>query len=131
MPVSATALSDASLSTQMNVRMERAVKAQGDAVLERFGITPSQAVRGLWQYIALHDDVPEYMKEQRRRSEHERREEMRASAEGGRGLAIRLAIDKGLLSRDDCLVQAGPDDYAAMEDAMYEGMLDDYHTYCR
>lgn len=34
---------------QMNVRMDRQLKEAGDAVLAHIGMTPSQAVRELWQ----------------------------------------------------------------------------------
>ena len=131
MPNAPAVLSDASLSTQMNVRMERAVKAQGDAVLERFGVTPSQAVRGLWEYCAAHGDVPEYMKEQRRNADDGQRRRMRSLAEKGRGLAIRLAVERGLIDGGTISTDAGAVGYAAIEDAMYEAMLDDYHEYCR
>lgn len=38
--------------TQMNVRIDSVAKAQGDAVLARFGYTPSGFVRDVWRKIA-------------------------------------------------------------------------------
>ena len=39
-------------SVQMNVRMERSLKEEGDAALAEVGLTPSAAVRALWQKLA-------------------------------------------------------------------------------
>ncbi|MBQ9021765.1 MAG: translation repressor RelB [Eggerthellaceae bacterium] len=39
-------------SAQMNVRMERALLEAGNAALAEMGITPSQAVRALWEKLA-------------------------------------------------------------------------------
>lgn len=41
----------ASLS-QMNIRLDAQVKASGDAVLKRMGITPSELVRAVWAKVA-------------------------------------------------------------------------------
>lgn len=124
-------LSNSSLSTQMNTRMERALKCQGDAVLERHGISPSQAVRSLWSYMAGHNDIPEYMKEQRRAAQEDERARFRRLAEEGRGLAMRLAAEHGLI--DAHVPGQGFEDlpaYAQMEEDMYEEMLDAYHANC-
>ena len=132
MAISSSVLSDATLSTQMNTRIERALKMQGDAVLERLGISPSQAVRSLWSYLAHNDDIPEYMKAQRQTAEDEKHAEVRSLAEAGKGLAVRLAVEKGLLAFAAGDVQGiAPLDYDQMEDLMYEEMLDDYHANCR
>ena len=37
---------------QINVRLDRELKEAGDRELERMGITPSQAVRALWEKLA-------------------------------------------------------------------------------
>ena len=37
---------------QINVRLDRELKEAGDRELERMGITPSQAVRSLWEKLA-------------------------------------------------------------------------------
>lgn len=44
---------------QMNVRMNRQLKEAGDAVLSRMGMTPSQAVRSLWEYLVVQGKVPD------------------------------------------------------------------------
>ncbi len=43
---------------QMNVRMDRGLKDAGDAVLARLGMTPSQAVRALWEYLVINGRMP-------------------------------------------------------------------------
>lgn len=37
---------------QLNVRMEPSLKAAGDAVLDRMGVTPTQIVRALWMKLS-------------------------------------------------------------------------------
>lgn len=42
--------------TQMNTRIDMALREAGDAVLARLGYSPSAAVRGLWQFMVDHQD---------------------------------------------------------------------------
>lgn len=44
---------------QMNVRMDRQLKEAGDAVLSRMGMTPSQVVRSLWEYLVVQGKAPD------------------------------------------------------------------------
>lgn len=46
-------------SAQINIRMEPNLKAAGDAVLERLGMRPSDAVRALYEYLAREQCMPE------------------------------------------------------------------------
>ena len=43
---------------QMNVRIDRQLKEAGDAVLAHIGMTPSQAVRALWEYLVINERMP-------------------------------------------------------------------------
>ena len=43
-------------TTQLNVRMSSALKADGDAVLAASGMSPSRIVRSLWEAIAKNGD---------------------------------------------------------------------------
>lgn len=45
-------------SVQMNVRIDRQLKEAGDAVLAHLGMTPSQAVRALWEYLVVNGRMP-------------------------------------------------------------------------
>ena len=44
---------------QINIRMDPTLKTSGDAVLSRLGVTPSDAVRALYEYLASEQDLPE------------------------------------------------------------------------
>lgn len=44
---------------QMNVRIGDRLKRAGDDVLLQLGMTPSAAVRGLWEFLVAHQDEPE------------------------------------------------------------------------
>lgn len=45
-------------ATQMNIRMDAALKESGNAALARLGYTPSQAVRALWEVITVQGALP-------------------------------------------------------------------------
>lgn len=45
-------------AAQINVRLDADLKRNGDAALSRAGMTPSQAVRALWQLAASLADRP-------------------------------------------------------------------------
>ena len=131
MPPVSSVLTDKTLSTQMNIRIERAVKAQGDAVLERFGMNPSQAVRGLWHYCADNNDVPDFLKEQLRSASDDQRARIRTLAQDGRGLAVRLAIAEGLLPESTEELRPAVATGTDYEEELYGGKLEDYHAFCR
>ncbi len=44
---------------QMNVRIGDRLKRAGDDVLLQLGMTPSAAVRGLWEFLVAHQDEPD------------------------------------------------------------------------
>ena len=45
-------------TAQLNVRLDPALKASGDAAAGRCGWTPTQLVRSLWEYLAIHGEPP-------------------------------------------------------------------------
>lgn len=49
----------ASQQAQMNMRIDAALKAGGDAALAQAGYTPSAAVRALWEFAAAHAAAPQ------------------------------------------------------------------------
>lgn len=44
--------------TQMNTRIDDALKRQGDAVFAKIGLSPSEVVRSVWEYAARHAEAP-------------------------------------------------------------------------
>lgn len=49
-------------TVQMNVRIDEATKEAGDAAFARIGLTPSQAVRMVWEFAAQHVNDPEALR---------------------------------------------------------------------
>ncbi len=50
-------------TAQLNVRLEQSLKQSGDAVLARHGVSPSEAVRGLWHFMAANQQLPAILDE--------------------------------------------------------------------
>lgn len=61
----------ASEAVQMNTRISRSLKESGDAAFKRAGYSPSQAVRKLWEFAALHQHNPEAIRKALEFSESE------------------------------------------------------------
>lgn len=45
-------------AAQMNIRMDSALKASGNAVIAKLGYTPSQVVRALWEFATVQGTLP-------------------------------------------------------------------------
>lgn len=45
-------------AAQMNIRMDAALKASGNAVIAELGYTPSQIVRALWEFVTVQGTLP-------------------------------------------------------------------------
>lgn len=45
-------------TAQMNIRMDSALKASGNAVISELGYTPSQVVRALWEFATVQGTLP-------------------------------------------------------------------------
>ena len=48
---------------QINARIDASLKAAGDAALAKAGLTPTKAIRALWQRFAELEDRPEKIRE--------------------------------------------------------------------
>ena len=46
----------------MNVRIDEETKARGDEVFARWGLTPSQVVRAVWEYAEEKGEPPAFMR---------------------------------------------------------------------
>lgn len=75
---------------QMNIRISKALKQSGDAVLERNGYTPSSAVRALWLYLSEHGSLPSFMPKAKNATS---KDERAAEIESNTGMAIRMLED--------------------------------------
>ena len=74
-------------STQMNLRIDAQIKEQGDAALEQAGYSPTQAVRTIWEYAALHAHDPQAVRSLLQQAEAEG-----VSERNARRAAVRSAL---------------------------------------
>lgn len=59
----------------LNVRIEKSLKARGDAVLAREGASVSSAVRELYRYLDQFQELPLWMRDEEEKDVYERRRE--------------------------------------------------------
>ena len=78
-------------AVQMNTRLDAGLKARGDATLERFGKSATDAVRALWGYLATERTLPDFMLEGE--DALPQKEAVEVAAEGA-GLATRMAAER-------------------------------------
>ena len=100
---------------QMNTRIDDDLKLGGDAVLRRYGLTPSSAVRALWQYLVTTNSLPEFLLDER--PKHSAANDALERAEAGQGLALKLAHEAGMLGKLDAL------SYDELREVAFEEML--------
>lgn len=50
-------------TTQINVRIDRKLKDSGDAALSGAGLTPSEAIRALWELAVRLKETPEALRD--------------------------------------------------------------------
>lgn len=104
-------------ATQMNTRIDTALKSSGDAVLERYGFTTSQVVRALWEYMAKNQTVPDFMLSDGRGGEHELQAQAKSRAAESAGLAIAKAKNVGIFRELDDM------SYEDLREAAFEEQL--------
>lgn len=51
----------ASMPSQLNARIDGALKKNGDEVFARYGLSASEVVRAVWSYAAEHRKPPAFM----------------------------------------------------------------------
>ena len=78
-------------AVQMNTRIDASLKSRGDATLARHGKSASDAVRGLWRYLAEEGTLPEFLKE-----EGPGTSAPSVALEEGAGLVVRMAKQRGI-----------------------------------
>lgn len=115
-------------AVQMNTRIDRNVKARGDAVFARHGYTASQVVRMVWDYAGKHQDVPSFMKPSRDAHAQERQHKI-DKVRAGTGLAVDIA-------RSQCGYQGSAGNllegktWREVRDKAYDSMLDEMEERC-
>lgn len=85
---------------QMNVRIDDTLKKRGDRVFEAHGLTPSAVVRKIWQYAAETKELPEFLESDIILDPEAEREQRRALAESGAGMATKMIGVEPLLSAE-------------------------------
>ena len=107
-------------TVQLNTRIDPVLKARGDAVFAREGLTSSEVVRKVWEYAANNQQVPEWLLERR---DDEREARLQAIEEGA-GMIRRMAEEMSIHLSDE------PIDYKALRDEMYDEMLEEMRVNC-
>lgn len=51
-------------TAMLNVRLDKNLKAEGERVLAKQGMSATEAVRGLYRYLEENDEVPDFCKVQ-------------------------------------------------------------------
>lgn len=100
-------------TAQLNVRIDANLKAAGDAVLERFGVSAVQIVRSAWQYMADHQTLPDFAEGDNTASNAESADEVLSGA----GMAIRMAREAGLRAELEAL------SFGELRETAFEEML--------
>lgn len=101
-------------TVQLNTRIDPSLKARGDAVFARAGLTSSEVVRAVWEEAARTQRVPECVLPNKPAEELEQK---LAAIREGAGLARRMAEEMGIHLSDE------PIDYKALRDEMYDEMI--------
>lgn len=83
-------------AVQMNVRIDEETKARGDEVFARWGLTPSQVVRAVWEYAEEKGEPPAFMRPARDAADDAEVQRRLALVEEGANIWRNFFIDNGL-----------------------------------
>ena len=105
-------------TAQINARIEPELKASGDAALAAAGLSPTQAIRALWELAARNADDPRTIEstlfpehaQQQREATQARRAARMAAARRGAGLADTIMAAHGISLPADGLPELSPDE---------------------
>ena len=108
---------------QLNIRLDSAIKAQGEEQLRRIGLTPTEFMRALWEKVAQGGDALAHIDaiirpeaDRAARSAHERKLEAFAA---GQGLYAKALTQLGV---EGDIVLEELDDAEALLDEMEQRM---------
>lgn len=123
----------ATKAVQLNTRIDKELKRNGDAVFARHGLTPSEAVRALWEYAAKNQDLPPFMQNDAgsiARNSNPELERKLLLARDGAGLALRVAKEQcGYVGSDS--ITLSEQEWDSLIDRAYDDMLDEMEASCR
>ena len=103
-------------TAQLNVRIDEQVKRAGDAVLERYGISATQAIRTIWQHMADHQRLPDAFSAMQS-GENAIDDERKTAIDAGAGMALRMAKEAGIRAEFESMT------YEQIRTTAYEEML--------
>lgn len=114
-------------TTQINVRIDRALKSSGDAALLDAGITPSEAIRAVWELAVRLRDSPQALRAilfpcsaEEAGEEARRRAAVAASARAGQEIVPTARRAMGILEETCRAVSASSDDDELYGEALYD-----------
>ena len=102
-------------TVQLNTRIDPGLKARGDAVFARAGLSSSEVVRAVWKAAARTQEVPECV---RASKEGAKPAQIDAIKEGA-GLARRMAEELGIRVSEEL------PEYHALRDEAYDALIDE------
>ena len=101
-------------TVQLNTRIDPGLKARGDAVFTRAGLSSSEVVRAVWESAARTQEVPDCV-QSAKKSQGTHIEAIR----NGAGLARRMAEELGMH------VPHALSDYETLRDEAYDALIDE------
>ena len=113
-------------TTQLNVRVDRELKRLGDSALARLGVSASDVVRALWEYLAQAQELPPFMNATVPTGVSEATAEAEAKpaqTPDGAGMALSLARDRGLATPDAPDIQGLS--YQELRDFAFEELVEE------
>ena len=114
-------------TTQINVRIDRALKSSGDAALFDAGITPSEAIRAVWELGVRLKDSPQALRAalcprsaEAVGEEVRRRAAVAASARAGQEIVPPARCAAGISEETCRAVSASSEDDELYGEALYD-----------
>lgn len=101
-------------TVQLNTRIDPSLKARGDAVFARAGLSSSEVVRAVWESAARTQKVPDCV----RSSKNAHGAHIKAIRDGA-GIARRMAEELGVHIPQDL------PDYNTLRDEAYDELIDE------
>ncbi|MEG0323779.1 MAG: type II toxin-antitoxin system RelB/DinJ family antitoxin [Raoultibacter sp.] len=112
-------------AVQMNTRIEESLKRQGDEVFARFGYSPSQVIRAVWEYAAENKQIPDFMIEAEQAKRDAEIQRKRKLAREGAGMVAQFAHEHGI-----DLTFSRTLDYKELRAQAYDEKLAEIEAHC-